>query len=29
MDLIQIHNNKGSLSPYALSIKEFKGLKVD
>jgi|TARA_R110000744_G_scaffold133551_2_gene241990 uncharacterized protein YfkK (UPF0435 family) len=29
MDLIQIHNNKGALSPYALSIKEFKGLKVD
>jgi uncharacterized protein YfkK (UPF0435 family) len=29
MDLIQIHNNKGALSPYALSIKEFKDLKVD
>ena len=29
MDLIQIHNNKGVLNPYALSIKEFKGLKVD
>jgi len=29
MDLIQIDNNKGVLSPYSLSIKEFKNLKVD
>tara|TARA_R100001443_G_scaffold116044_1_gene135399 strand:+ start:478 stop:984 length:507 start_codon:yes stop_codon:yes gene_type:complete len=29
MDLIQIDNNKGVLSPYALSIKEFKDLKVE
>ena len=28
-DLIHIINNKGVLSAYALSIKEFKNLKVD
>ncbi len=29
MELIQIHNNIGVLNPYALSIKEFKDLKVE
>tara|TARA_R110002050_G_scaffold253994_2_gene392364 strand:- start:125 stop:634 length:510 start_codon:yes stop_codon:yes gene_type:complete len=29
MDLIQIDNNKGIPSPYALSIEAFKDLKVD
>jgi hypothetical protein len=29
MELILIHNNIGVLTPYALSIKEFKNLKVE